>query len=85
MCLGEGPQTWGDIETYEKGHVIIDLLSLPEDALEVKEESSSTGADADGDREVESDREVDFYVTGTHGEEKENADTTGFDAEQLKD
>ncbi|CAK0840096.1 unnamed protein product [Prorocentrum cordatum] len=85
MYLDEVPQTWSDIETNEKGHMILDLLSSPEDALEIKEESSSTDADTDGDHEVKSEEEIDFYVTSTHGEEQEDAETTNFDAEQLKD
>ncbi|CAK0792453.1 unnamed protein product [Prorocentrum cordatum] len=85
MYLDEVPQTWSDIETNEKGHMILDLLSFPEDALEIKEESSSTDADTDGDHEVKSEEEIDFYVTSTHGEEKEDAETTNFDAKQLKD
>ncbi|CAK0874691.1 unnamed protein product, partial [Prorocentrum cordatum] len=83
MYLDEDPQTWSDIETNEKGHMIIDLLSCPDDALEVKEEPSTTDADADGDHEAKSDNEVAYCVTSTHGEEKENAETTDLDAEQL--
>ncbi len=38
MYLDEEPQTWNDIETNDKGHMILDLLNFPEDALEAKEE-----------------------------------------------
>ncbi|CAK0898077.1 unnamed protein product [Prorocentrum cordatum] len=86
MYLDEQPSEWIDLETNEKGHMIIDLLSFPSDVLAADEESSSTDADTVGDHKVESEKETDFFVTSSYGDaEIENAETTKFDAKQLED
>ena len=74
MYLREIPQTGNDIETNEKGHMIIDLLSSPEDAMEVEDDESCS-----------SDADTNYMTCSYHGEKAiENAEaTTGFDAKQL--
>eukprot|EP00959_Pyramimonas_sp_CCMP1952_P244786 5116705-Pyramimonas_sp.AAC.1 len=49
MYLDEQPPEWIDLETNDKGHMIIDLLSFQADLLAADEQSSSTDADTDGD------------------------------------